>query len=101
MWVCVLVASYTPMKKVSGAPSPANSSTVPGSNLSQSPTANTNRPESWKIVPQILILKLTIVTAHENAAPDFKIELTGKSVWPLSSLEQSCLLPFFVFFPID
>lgn len=46
--VCVLVASYTPMKKVSGAPSPVNSSTVPGSNLSQSPTASTNRPESWK-----------------------------------------------------
>lgn len=49
--VCVLVASYTPTKKVSGAPSPVSSSTVPGSNLSQSPTANTNRPESWKIVP--------------------------------------------------
>lgn len=48
MRVRVLVASYAPMKKVSGAPSPVNSSTVPGSNLSQSPTASTNRPESWK-----------------------------------------------------
>lgn len=48
------------MKKVSGAPSPANSSTVPGSNLSQSPTANTNRPDSWKSGPHIILIELTI-----------------------------------------
>lgn len=36
-----------PMKKVSGASSPVKSFTVSGSNLSQSPTARTIKPDSW------------------------------------------------------
>jgi len=43
-WVVVVVV---PMKKLSGAPSPARSWSVSGSHLSHTPTARTTDPESW------------------------------------------------------
>lgn len=46
LWLCVRVGAI-PIKKVSGAASSVRRSTISGSNRSHSPTASTNKPESW------------------------------------------------------
>lgn len=91
---------HVPMKKVSGAPSPVSSSTVSGSNLSQSPTASTNRPDSWRAINHIII-NLVISTyfltflnkkkhsfiSHEYVAPQF----SHKSLHSWTLNQPSCV----------